>query len=581
MNIGIDFGSTYSTFSRYDKNADTLEFISLEESGGASIPSVVSVSKKGESFFGFAAKDKIGKKSQRIFEAFKMLLVETDREILRSRGYDNEFTPKAVAEKYLNYILGAISVRYNNGEPIEDVVICMPEVWSNELKHIDGRGILQKMLSTDSEGNRRRVRVVTEPEAASAFFAYNYEKETGNKFDGHLLLIDYGGGTLDLSLTEVRPVNENAMEISYCNSGGAGDNHTCEGGKNKIGCAGIAFMQDVVLRAIQDSDEIEDKDDIDYSSPQFQEAVKELESALKSKTIDIRNKFDTIGCYSDIVTDIDDLLDDELFFTSVTFDDSEIEVTYKHMVDAYRDNIEEALGSSVNEMNEYIIDNLGFDPCEPEAATKNNFKLAIVGGFSSFILVQKQIAEMYNISADSSADLRLKNIPDDKKETAISLGAALIVEKKVVLQSVARYSIGIPVRTAKSDVSIPAYAIKRSDIIDSSKVYRCKLTDDGEDIFVSNIKNSLTHFVINKTGKEKNGIKMPLKPEMINQILYGVKEDDADIWHIGFSMDESGIITFHAIPTELSDSAQSEVTVPLDTYSNLFEMTATTKDDLI
>lgn len=64
----------------------------------------------------------------------------------------------------------------------------------------DGISILRDILYNDVDVPIKNVEVVSEPEAASAYFAYNYEAETSKSFNGYLLLIDYGGGTLDITL---------------------------------------------------------------------------------------------------------------------------------------------------------------------------------------------------------------------------------------------------------------------------------------------------------------------------------------------------------------------------------------------
>ena len=44
MKIGIDFGSTYSTVSKYNPVNDSVEALHLEEGAPVSIPSAVSIS---------------------------------------------------------------------------------------------------------------------------------------------------------------------------------------------------------------------------------------------------------------------------------------------------------------------------------------------------------------------------------------------------------------------------------------------------------------------------------------------------------------------------------------------------------
>ena len=108
MNIGIDFGSTYSMVSKYNTTTCQAEAISIAEGAPASQPSVVSISKKGQITCGIGAKEQIGKKTVRIYDSFKMLLTETDEDMLRRRGYGEEQTPRNITKLYLESLLQGV-----------------------------------------------------------------------------------------------------------------------------------------------------------------------------------------------------------------------------------------------------------------------------------------------------------------------------------------------------------------------------------------------------------------------------------------------------------------------------------------
>lgn len=100
----------------------------------------------------------------------------------------------------------------------------------------------------------RRLRLCADRQrtgGCSAYFSYNFKQETGRNFDGRLLLIDYGGGTLDLTLTDVetRPDKEGreGMEIRVLKRTGAGENE-----EGRIGQAGIAYMETLMEMAIHE-----------------------------------------------------------------------------------------------------------------------------------------------------------------------------------------------------------------------------------------------------------------------------------------------------------------------------------------
>ena len=574
MKIGVDFGSTYSTVSKYNSSTGNVEALTLYEGAPASIPSVVSISKKGVITCGSAAKEQVGKKTVRIFEAFKMLLNEPNQEMLQRRGYDDVYTPRQITKHFLESTLHGVLQR-EGGEEIDNIVICVPEIWGKKLNTLDGRVILRDVLKKEIDIPVHHIQVVTEPEAASAFIAYNYEKETHKNFNGHLLLIDYGGGTLDLTLTEVRSNGKGAMEIGYREGGGAGENHPGNRGSGTIGKAGIAYMQGVVLRALRDQELIDDGDTVDYTNPEFVAAVKDLESQMKSaeRINDIEDVFGEFGSYRNIKKILDE---DPIDFISLEYDGEEVAVTYQHLFLAYQEIIESVLNEEVSKINELVKSHIGEDPCKPAAGMHDNFKIAMVGGFCACYLVKKQIAEIYNIDPNSTIDLRVKNVSADKQEQAISLGAALLAAGKVVLQKTARYSIGIYSRGSDGKARI-SYGIKYHQTVEVGKPYFLCRNDAEPDVPQNRVTYGGLHgniktFAIEFTDRRDHGGLMNLKREMLERLQ---RLPNDNFWNLGFSMDESDVISFHIVPRPMPgmENRSEGIVIPLDSYSRMFDLT--------
>lgn len=584
MKIGIDFGSTYSVISAYNDAEERVEILTLAEDDSASIPSVVSVNRNGKVTCGKGAKEQMGKRSVRLFEAFKMLLPETNTDMLRKRGYDDIYSPRRVTKDYLESVLHGILNRYG-GDKFEDVVICVPEIWGKNLRTLDGRSILREILTgKDSSGTEiadgidipvGAVRVVTEPEAASAFFAYNFEKETGKNFNGHLLLIDYGGGTLDITLTEVISERQGVMEIGYREGGGAGENHPDSGGDGTIGSAGIAFMQDVVKNAIRNSGIVAEDEYIGYTSPGFASAVRDLESQLKAPDR-IKEIEDTFGEYGSYYQDYEAILEeDPIEFYEIEYNDEPIAVTYQQLYTSYKNVIEGVLNEQIKQINKKVSEHLGSDPTQPEAGVRNDFKIALVGGFGSFYLVKKQIEEIYNIDLNDKLDMRTKNIAANKREQAISLGAALIAAGKIDLQKTARYSIGI--YAPRSDgVYELHYGIKYHQTIEPGRPYFICNSDTDSDIPANRstygrLNGEIKNFAIEFTERTNHGGLMVLKREMLEQ-LKALPEHG--FWNCGFSMDESDIVSFHVVPSHMMKGKNVKpLVIPLGSYSKMFDLT--------
>lgn len=575
MNLGIDFGSTYSSVSKYDFDKDTVETLSLAEGAPVSIPSVVSISKKGVVTCGLGAKEQIGKKSVRVFEAFKMLLNEPNQEMLRVRGYDEGHTPREITKLFLESTLRGILHREGK-DSVDNVVICVPEIWGKKVNTLDGRTILRDVLKNDIEIPVRSVQVVTEPEAASAFIAYNYEKETKKCFDGHLLLIDYGGGTLDLTLTRVSSQGRGSMEISYREGGGAGENHPDNRGNGTIGKAGIAYMQEVVLRALREQGIAQEDETVDFTTPEFLAAVKDLESQMKSaeRIKEIEDVFGEFGAYHSIKK----ILDEEpIEFISVEYDGEEVTITFQQLFQVYRDIIEGVLAEEVGKINALVKAHIGHDPCQPTAGMRDDFKIALVGGFCSFYLVRKQIAEIYNLDPNSGIDLRVRNVSMDKQEQAISLGAALLAAGKIVQKKIARYSIGI-YTTGCDGKGRLAYGIKYHQTIEADKPYFLCADDEKPDtpqnrVTYGGLSGNIKTFAIEFSDQKNRGGLMRLKPEMLERLR---RVPVNGFWNLGFSMDKCDVISLHITQKTLlgNERKREDIVIPLDSYSKMFDLTA-------
>ena len=95
----MDFGSTYTTVSVFNRETNELRALTLSQNSPY-IPSVVSKA-KNQYEFGRAAKSQTGKKGVSLFKAFKMMLPEQDKKKLAERGFDDENTPEKIASVFI------------------------------------------------------------------------------------------------------------------------------------------------------------------------------------------------------------------------------------------------------------------------------------------------------------------------------------------------------------------------------------------------------------------------------------------------------------------------------------------------
>ena len=545
MNLGIDFGSTYTTISTYNDAQKQLKDICLHE-GSPYIPSVVAA-KGDEYYFGSSAKIQTGKKNISTFKAFKMMLPEFREENLAARGYSRVNTPQSIAERFLSYCMRE-ALKRTGEEKIEHLIVGVPEVWNEQMNTMDGRNILKKICA--KQDFVEQVQIVSEPAAASAFFAHNYQINTGKNFVGNILLIDYGGGTLDITLTNVQTQDSGAMEIKVEERTGAGENE-----QGEIGKAGVIFMESVMQKAIQESDLFPNGAARDAK---FFKAVDDFEAMLKTSEQIIADEFDSYD-----LDNIEEL--DEVEFTTIEYRGEDISVSYGLMVRVYNQIIAPVLDEQLNQMIQYMEKHR----IDYQDEDQDVFKIALVGGFGNFYLVNAQVQSKFRFS---STDKRKTDIICDAsdREKAVAMGAALLASGVVSIRNTAPYSIGISTSSGNFD-----YAIRYKQDIEFDHPYFARGRMDGKPrVFL--IGAPPESFVINRGEDDKTALEVSIKAEFIERMKELIRFADSQHMTaiIGFSLDSSGILSVHARPYDpySRQIGEEDHYIVLDSFNNIFGM---------
>lgn len=544
MNLGIDFGSTYTVLSVYNQASNLVDAMIVDDS--PNIPSVAALkhSKLGETWsFGKLAKKNTGKPNTDIFKAFKMLLPEKDQKLVESRGFTGENTPYAVTSRFLEYCFHMALDSYQQ-QKVENLVICAPEIWSAAINTADGRPILRDICAAFPFVGS--MQVVSEPAAASAFFAHNYEVNMGSRYNGHILLIDYGGGTLDITLTKVYSRGDGRVEIKVLKRTGAGENED-----GMIGKAGVAYMEDVIRKAAEKMGLSTENDG------HFLRAVDDLEAELRGRVNDIKGIFDMYG--------LDDSeLDEEIFADDIEYGMEVLQISFGDLLRSYRSVIEPVLREKIQEIISFMDSNgINYKDIKSE-----NFKIACVGGFGTFYLVENQINSIFKFSA---MDKRRKGIitAAQERERAISYGAALIAAGVVSIKSTAPYSVGIYAKSGDGKVCTNFAIQLRSEIDYNQPYYQCDSEGRAMTFFVPN--GGISSLIIN-TGTDKRGIiRAPIK-ENFKKKLENLVTGPYKIAHVGFSLDQSEVLSIHIQECDYSQNKVGpEKKVELSRFNDLLE----------
>lgn len=568
-NIGIDFGSTFSSFASYDKRNDKFESLK-DASGNVYIPSVACLHHTGRNLlFGHQVQTALARKPWlQTYRGFKVLLHVDKPEDYRKHGYIQQ-TPTEVATQFLERYLIQAANRIHVDQ-FDNAVICVPEHWILRSDQMSGRSILLNIcrgIQNKGMPLLKNIRVVSEPVAATAYFAHNYKRTHGGRpFQGDILIVDYGGGTLDIALTTVTVQkdagSDGAMEIDVGYHDGIGRNSD-----NKIGDAGLAYMEGVTRVALKNAG---------VENPQidgkFMQAKDMLEDALIERTAELRERIE-----QKFALDIRDMGSDNEVFLEAEYGDEIVEITYAMLYNVFAETIQPVLERYLNEIKEYLKDRTA------------PYKVAVVGGFGEFPLVQYAIRDFLD-ATDGEMDFTLE--AEGGRRDAVSYGAALIAAGQIHVQPRSPYGIGL--RILGNNVKFGREAIEYRQLVpDRNKVYplggawKDPLTVQNSD----DPKNAPWVFSICQKTDSREAIEMTPRSEVHRELreklrrkteLLQLKLKDQGVnepirsYYFGFSMDESLIYTLHiyaAHPLTLKRIENESIKEELGNFLYLFGST--------
>ena len=214
--IGIDLGTTNTCVALARKSGKTMSYSIIENTiGKFTTPSVVAFTEDGEQVVGSLARAQQLTNPQRTIYGVKRLFGhkkgdEDVEKLFRTKTFNIEFDdddnpiikiPASKGDKAREYkpeqisamVLGEVieMVKNKTGKVPDDCIITVP-AYFNDLQR-------QSTLKAAKIAGLKCIRVVNEPTAAAIAFQ---DKAKFN--NGKVLVFDFGGGTLDVSILEVK-----------------------------------------------------------------------------------------------------------------------------------------------------------------------------------------------------------------------------------------------------------------------------------------------------------------------------------------------------------------------------------------
>ncbi|MCP4749657.1 MAG: Hsp70 family protein [Proteobacteria bacterium] len=513
--LGLDFGTTNSILSYYDPRLKAVNAFALGGAGTSEFtPSLLSLEKKNRDnvAIGRSAEKNRGDPNFKIFKGFGMLLTDTNPAKLDRLGFDTQDNPKRITRRYLSLLLEAYCKEQDLDEPIETLIVTLPDIWIKEGRHA-AREVLQDICRTLSP-QPRTVRMLSESVAAAVYFAYNYRLLKGRKFEGHLLVCDFGGRTLDISLSEI-----NAHQVTVLERTGT----PVDPGSS--GAAGEAFDEALLNRKLAEG-HIE-PGDVLYER-EFYPALKELEEQMITRNTAIDQ---SMALFYD---------DPERCNTEVFTHDrpNNIGTTARDMAEVFEMVTRPVLTKSLEKIQGALSER------SIDVDNSEKFRVVMVGGFSNFYPVRKTVRDFFGSRTES--DRRFETcFSQSDTALAVSKGAALVANNLVNISNRCPINIGFQYRKMFGEeiVKVDQVVLSKGGEISEYQhpvYWRIKGEEQTFRMFRGKGDESLTVCV---DGGE-NGKKYIELDQKLDDIAPNLDRRD-NAWRIGFSVDDDLTFWLH------------------------------------
>lgn len=523
ISIGIDFGTTNTTVSLAVRNGDRIEVECLEFGdpnlpGADYIPTAVLYDSRPNAdgsarapVIGHAAMHPVldgdiqpGEHVYRLCLHSKFLLGQesmggeawaaylsenpqyaTDTDYLR---YDSaEFKPSRVVRDFFHGLFSEVLQHHRvqqqkpGGEiTLADlrVVVTCPEAWKHGLgQHVGGEGskkyairsqeVLKTILSQMGIG---AVEVKSEPEAATVYFAHHLETTHQEQFSGRVMIVDYGGGTLDVCLSRLERKDGGLVITPEL-----GDHHAVDGRF----VAGVRFDETLFQLAwdIADAEEIlgQSLEDV-KKTPEYASFLYKLDHEKRERWVQTSDRL-KLAARGEVTED-----KDIPCFRVQVERKCRLGATPNLMVQAF----EEANKPTLLQCLEGFNHKLGMSPDDRKKLSHHSFRLLMVGGFSRLELARRAVIEHFGWDPDTTVEqvARFPNHADTAY--AIAKGAALLACRWARVESVVPFNIGIVSYLANGERG-------RTPILKAG----AKVTDCSDWVFYKNSSGKPTSYRVN------------------------------------------------------------------------------------
>lgn len=417
VHAGLDLGTTYSALCIYDSSKKNVDYFKFDGCALEFFPTIIAYRKNNDNvrYIGQAARRFSFSPDYDVYDNFKLALGTSADD-----SGDRIKTPRQVTQDFIEEVLKKFEE--NQGQPINVLVQTVPDTWKNEPHHFTATDHLTEIYrALGMYVDEEQVSFESEPVSAAAFYL---NEICQGDYEGAIMVIDYGGGTLDLTLCRAEANGSISVLYSCGNSG-----------ENAQGCAGNAFDRAVVQRLI---DRYKLQPNVyEPDGRPFKSLCGAFEDAKIASTGPTRIALEDYYASNGFN-------DQEAFSVILPPTYEQYSVLASDIAKAFHEVNQQALEEAVQAMQQHC------EAVDIDIKDINHFRVLLVGGFSNLYCVESCVRTLFGSVAginDVRFDERLNR---QSRSTAIAHGASLIAADVTPVEYVSPYEIGYRAVSATS-----------------------------------------------------------------------------------------------------------------------------------
>ena len=409
-NIGFDWGTTTTSISFFRADNNIYDYLRFGGNNLNTFPSVIAYRNVGGKIvrsIGNAARNVIYLKN---FDTYDNLKLKLDGAAQNLNGRQRSIYE--ASRDFIGTAIGEYVHIYHT--PPEGIVFTVPDSWGKDIFRHPSLMLLEQILTQIGFDTDTQITFCSEPVAAAAYYC---KEICGDNFTGALLIVDLGGGTIDLTLCKVESADR-ILILKRCG----------ETGETSSGCSGEAFDFAVAKK-------ISDKNKLDLTTNQSE--FFKLKTAFESVKISDAMNIDQLlkEYYSAAPDEKPRIAAREA--TLAIYNNDGYSVTVGDIVETFDVVNRGILEKYIREMLECCAD----EKISTEDA--KNFRVILTGGFSNLYCVEAAVRQALGAPIcgnDARFDLGINR---EFRSTATAHGAAIIAEGNMNVDVLFRKNAGL------------------------------------------------------------------------------------------------------------------------------------------